>query len=161
MILRGASSLWIFGIKIYKTLTKWSRNMTDESSTQILNVLLTPSSNSNLPLKTPIFLFIKDIVLRICVPSIANANSNGITKNLRANYRKRNYCATSSIRKYTRQYPFEMWFGDSMWSCEHFMSPTVELIDNIVRQETDGSGGLESFLSLPNMGFFYTVEDWK
>ncbi len=30
------------------TLTKWSRNMTDESSTQIMNVLLTPSSNSNL-----------------------------------------------------------------------------------------------------------------
>ncbi len=40
-------------------LTKWSRNMTDERSTQIMNVLLTPSSNSNLPLKTPIFLFIK------------------------------------------------------------------------------------------------------
>ncbi len=32
-------------IKIYKTLTKWSHNMTDESSTQTTNVLLTPSSN--------------------------------------------------------------------------------------------------------------------
>ncbi len=27
-------------IKIYKTLMKWSRNMTDESSTQIMNILL-------------------------------------------------------------------------------------------------------------------------
>ncbi len=33
--------------------------MTDENSTQIMNVLMTPSSDSNLPLKTPIFLFIK------------------------------------------------------------------------------------------------------
>ncbi len=40
-------------------LTKWSRNLTDESSIQIMNVLLTPSNDSNLPLKTPIFLFIK------------------------------------------------------------------------------------------------------
>ncbi len=41
-------------------LTEWSRNMTDESSTQTMNVLMTPSSNSNLPLKAPIFLFIKE-----------------------------------------------------------------------------------------------------
>ncbi len=40
-------------------LTKWSRNMTDESSAQIMNILLSPSNDSNLPLKTPIFLFIK------------------------------------------------------------------------------------------------------
>ncbi len=30
------------------TLTKLPRNMTDESSTQIMNVLLTPSNDSNL-----------------------------------------------------------------------------------------------------------------
>ncbi len=41
---------------IIKTLI---RNMKDEGSTQIMNVLLTPSNDSNLALKMPIFLSIK------------------------------------------------------------------------------------------------------
>ncbi len=40
-------------------LTKWFRNLTDESSIQKMNVLLTPSNDRHLLLKTPIFLFIK------------------------------------------------------------------------------------------------------
>ncbi len=60
-------------IKICKTLTKWSRSMTDEISTQIMNILLTPSSDSNLPLKTPIFLFIK-YLLFISTQSRASAS---------------------------------------------------------------------------------------
>ncbi len=40
--------------------TNWSRNLTDESSIQKMIVLLTPSNDSNLPLKTSIFLFIKE-----------------------------------------------------------------------------------------------------
>ncbi len=46
-------------IYTYNGLTKWSRNMTDESSTQIMNVSLASSNDSNLLLMTPIFLFIK------------------------------------------------------------------------------------------------------
>ncbi len=65
LLLEGVNKAFVVWVELLSVILRdhfvscFGRNMTDESSTQTTNTLLTPSSNSNLPLKTPIFLFIK------------------------------------------------------------------------------------------------------
>ncbi len=49
--------------------------MTDESSNQIINVLLTPPNDSNIPHKTPIFLYIKHVYIYLLINHWTNKNT--------------------------------------------------------------------------------------